>query len=202
MLTGALFGSAEIAYNVFEPWRGGEAARIYGRVIGMVSRLFAADSFTIVPYQLGDDNQEAIESGASWFYQKLGFRAHDPGASALMRRELALMKRNPRHRSSRATLRQLARHNLFWQVGRSRADVMGRLPLAQVGVAVMRRLAARYGRDRTAAEDALCARRRRCSAPTLRAAGEPARRWPGGAGARWSRPCLTSPGGRPRRRPR
>ena len=31
---------------------------------------------------------------------------------------------------------------------------MGMLPLAQVGVAVTRRLAARYGRDRTAAEDA------------------------------------------------
>ena len=154
VLAGALFGSAEIAYNVFEPWRGAEAARIYGRVIGMVRHLFGADSFTIVPYQLGDDNEEAIQSGAWWFYQKLGFRARDPGASALMRRELALMKRNPRHRSSIATLRQLARHNLFWQVGRARADVMGPLPLAQVGVAVMRRLAARYGRDRTAAEDA------------------------------------------------
>jgi hypothetical protein len=154
VLAGALFGSAEIAYNVFEPWRGAEAARIYGRMIGMVRHLFGADSFTIVPYQLGDDNEEAIQSGAWWFYQKLGFRARDPGASALMRRELALMRRNPRHRSSSATLRQLARHNLFWQVGRARADVMGLLPLAQVGVAVMRRLAARYGRDRTAAEGA------------------------------------------------
>ena len=33
---GALFGSAEIAYNVFETWRGAEAGRIYGRVLGMV----------------------------------------------------------------------------------------------------------------------------------------------------------------------
>jgi hypothetical protein len=154
VLVGALFGSAEIAYNVFETWRGAEAGRIYGRVISMVRHLFGADSFTIVPYQLGDDNDEAIESGAWWFYQKLGFRARDPGVNALMRQELARMTGNPRHRSSSATLRRLARHNLFWHLGRSRDDVMGMLPLAQVGVAVTRELAARYGRDRSAAEDA------------------------------------------------
>ena len=38
-----------------------------------------SDSFTIYPYQLGDDNDEALQSGAWWFYQKLGFRAKDRG---------------------------------------------------------------------------------------------------------------------------
>jgi hypothetical protein len=32
VLSSALYGSAEIAYNVFETWRGAEAGRVYGRV--------------------------------------------------------------------------------------------------------------------------------------------------------------------------
>src|SRR5215472_4324220 len=157
VLTSALFGSAEVAYNVFEPWRGAEAGRIYASVIGMVRHLFGVDSFTIVPFQLGEDNDEAIRSGAWWFYQKMGFRVRDPAGRSLARRELTRARKNPRYRSSSAVLRRLARHNLFWHLGQPREDVIGVLPLAQVGAAVTRRLTARHGRDRTAAEDA-CAR--------------------------------------------
>ena len=35
---------------------------------------FGCTSFSIEPYQLGRDNDEGIESGAWWFYRKLGFR--------------------------------------------------------------------------------------------------------------------------------
>ena len=75
----ALFGSSEIAFNVFESFRGAEAGLIYGRVLGVTRALFGADSFTIFPYQLGDDNEEGIESGAWWFYRKLGFRPEGEG---------------------------------------------------------------------------------------------------------------------------
>jgi hypothetical protein len=37
---------------------------------------------SVYPYQLGHDNEEAIESGAFWFYRKLGFR---PGRADLER---------------------------------------------------------------------------------------------------------------------
>jgi len=33
---------------------------------------------SVYPYQLGHDNDEAIESGAFWFYRKLGFRPDEP----------------------------------------------------------------------------------------------------------------------------
>src|SRR5262249_44233915 len=56
VLASALFGSAEIAYNVFETFRGAEAAAVYGRVLGTARALFGADAFTIVPYQLGHEN--------------------------------------------------------------------------------------------------------------------------------------------------
>ncbi len=154
VLTSALFGSSEIAYNVFDTYRGGEAARIYGRVIAATALLFGSDTFTIYPYQLGDDNDEALESGAWWFYWKLGFRPRDNRVLRLGRAEVARMKRDPRHRSSIAVLRRLARANVYWSAGPDREDVIGRLALANAGDAVTRALARRFGSRREEASDA------------------------------------------------
>jgi hypothetical protein len=152
VLNSALYRSAEIAYNVFETWRGAEAAAVYGRALATVRHLFGADSFTIYPYQLGDGNREALDSGAWWFYQKLGFRPRDREARRLMADELRRMRRHPSHRSGLPVLRRLARANLYYHAGRPRADVIGLLPLPAVGLAVMRRVAERFGSDRERAE--------------------------------------------------
>jgi hypothetical protein len=153
VLTSALFRSAEIAFNVFDTFRGAEAGPVYGKVLGMTRALFGADTFTIFPYQLGEGNDEAIESGAWWFYQKTGFRPRDAAARALMRRELARMARAPRHRSSAAVLRRLAHANLYWSAGPARRDVIGELPLASAGIAVTRLVAERFAGDRARAQE-------------------------------------------------
>ncbi len=145
VLNSALFGSAEIAYNVFETYRGAEAGHVYGSLLACVRHLFGVDAFTIYPYQLGQDNDEAIDSGAWWFYQKLGFRPRDKGALALMRRELARMRRRPEHRSSRGTLARLADHNMYYFMGRPRTDVIGEVSLMQIGLAATDFLA-KHGR--------------------------------------------------------
>jgi hypothetical protein len=154
VLTSTLFGSAEMAYNVFDTWRGAEAGPIYARVLAMTRLLFGCDTFTIVPYQLGEGNDEAIDSGAWWFYQKMGFRPRTPAAVSLMNQELARMRRDLVHRSSAAILRRLARHTVHLDLGRRRDDVLGRLELPNVGLHVMRYLAATYGaeRERAAAD--------------------------------------------------
>ena len=157
VLTSALFGSSEIAYNVFETYRGAEAAPIYSRVLAMTRHLFGTDTFTVYPYQLGDGNDEGLRSGAWWFYRKLGFEPRDPGARRLMRSELARMRRRPAHRSSRATLARLARHNVYFSHGAARPDVIGELPLARLGLAAMQMMARRFGADRERGET-LCAR--------------------------------------------
>jgi hypothetical protein len=145
VLNSALFGSAEMAYNVFETYRGAEAGHVYGWLLACVRHLFDVDAFTIYPYQLGQDNDEAIDSGAWWFYQKLGFRPRDRGALALMRRELATMRRRPAHRSSRGTLTRLADHNLYYFMGRPRRDVIGEVSLMDIGLAATDFLA-KHGR--------------------------------------------------------
>jgi len=70
VLNSALFGSVEVAYNIFETYRGGEAGFMYGRLLATLLHLFEADTFTIYPYQLGGDgNQEGLASGAWWFWR-------------------------------------------------------------------------------------------------------------------------------------
>jgi hypothetical protein len=146
VLTSALFGSAEIAYNVFETYRGGEAGAVYGRVLAMTKHLFGVDSFTIFPYQLGGaGNEEGLASGAWWFYRKLGFAPRAVAARRVMRAEEARMARHPAHRSSRRTLARLAEENVYWHEGAKRDDVMGLLPLPKVGFAVTDLLARRFG---------------------------------------------------------
>ena len=148
VLNSALFGSCELAYNVFETFRGAETARNYARFVVVVSRLFRADSFTIDPYQLGLRNPEGLKSGAWWFYYKLGFRPRSPEIRELVRKELARIRKDPDHRSSQAVLRRLAADNLFWSLARSRSDVLGRIALGNVGARITRYLAERFGGER------------------------------------------------------
>ena len=147
-LASALFESSEIAFNIFDTFRGGEAAIAHGRLIGLVRAMFGSDTFTIFPYQLGHENDEGIESGAWWFYYKLGYRPRDPETKRLVRRELARLQRRPSYRSSAATLGKLARHNVFLDLGRRRDDVIGDLPTDRIGLAVTDYLNARFGADR------------------------------------------------------
>ena len=147
-LASALLHSSEIAFNLFDTFRGAEAAHVYGRLLAILRVLFGTDAFTIYPYQLGYGNEEGIASGAWWFYYKLGFRPRDPGVLELTRRELARMRKRPRHRSSPATLRKLASRNLFLELGRPRRDVIGLIPLDGIGLAVTDYLVARFGWDR------------------------------------------------------
>ena len=153
VLTSALYRSAELAFNVFDTFRGAEAGPVYGKVIGMTRALFGTDTFTIFPYQLGEGNDEAIESGAWWFYQKLGFRPRARAARALMQRELALMERRRGHRSSAAVLKRLAAHNLYWSPGALRRDIIGELPLPHAGIAVTQLIARRFAGDRARAAE-------------------------------------------------
>jgi hypothetical protein len=180
VLNSALFGSAEIAYNVFETYRGAEAGHVYGWVLACVRHLFGVDAFTIYPYQLGQDNDEALDSGAWWFYQKLGFRPRAAAARALMRKELARMRRRPGHRSSRATLMKLADHNMYYFLGRPRREVIGEVSLQGIGLAATDHLARRFGADRERGD-------RECAREAARRFGTSLRGWGAGERMAWRR---------------
>ncbi len=152
-----LFNSSEVAFTVFDTFRGAEAAQWYGHMVGIARRMFNTDTFVVDTYQLGEENDDAIQSGAWWFYQRLGFRPREAGLRRIMRRELQRMKTKPSYRSSAATLRKLASANLFLDPAKPRDDVFGVLPLANVGLRITQYLAERFGFDRRKAERT-CAR--------------------------------------------
>ena len=182
VLMSALMGSSELAYNVFDTWRGGEAAYVYGRILALTRALFGSNAFTVYPYQLGGDgNSEGLKAGAWWFYQKLGFRSREPEILALMHKELKKIAARPAHRSSMATLRSLAAGNVYWYAGRPRDDVIGIFPLYRVGLAITDYLAARFGADRERGE-------RVCAQEAAALCGARAwRRWPADEQLWWTR---------------
>ena len=145
--------SAALSFNTFETFRGAEAAYTFARWLAALRRLLGARSFTLEPYQLGHDNDEAIESGAWWFYAKLGFAPRDAATLKLMRDERARSQRRASHRTPPATLRRLAERHLFFEAEPSRPRPVIALPA--LGLQVGAALSARCGADRERAVDEL-----------------------------------------------
>jgi hypothetical protein len=141
---------AALSFNTFETFRGGETAYVFGRLLSAIRHLFGAESFSVDPYQLGQGNQEGLDTGAWWFYQKLGFRPRSTQARRLMRLELARQRVNPRHRSSQRVLRKLARSHLFFD--RDAASQRGLAPLAAASGRAATWLARRGGGAEAMAE--------------------------------------------------
>ena len=180
-LFSALWRSSEVAYNVFESFRGGESAWIYGRLLATIRAMFGADTFTIDPYQLGHHNDEGLQSGAWWFYYKLGFRPWDSAVARLARSEAAKVAARKGYRTGPGTLRKLVSANLFLQLGPPRRDVIGAIPTGAIGLAVTDYLNTRFGSDRERATEELAAE----AAARLGVDGW--RRWPAGERLFWER---------------
>ncbi len=150
-----LFNSAEVAYSILDPFRGADSARIYVRTLAVIHQVFGCDTFMLVPYQLGQDNDDALKSGAWWFYQKLGFRPRDKKLLRLMEREVSAIRRRPKHRSPLSVLKQLVTENMYLALYHQRDDVIGELELANVGLKITDLFASRFGADREQGEETL-----------------------------------------------
>jgi hypothetical protein len=108
-------GVMEVGFNLYYAFRESETAWLYARLLKIFHERLGAASFSIDPYQLGHENQEAIDSGAYWFYRKLGFRSSSPRIRELSAREEVKLAQ-PGYRTSPATLRRLAAAAMTYQV--------------------------------------------------------------------------------------
>jgi hypothetical protein len=102
---------------------------------------------SVYPYQLGHDNEEAIESGAFWFYRKLGFR---PGRADLQRmaeREERKIATDPKYRTPARTLKRLAAGHVFYEFPGSEVGAWDRFSTRNIGLRVSRRMARDFGGD-------------------------------------------------------
>ena len=88
------------------------------------------------------ENEEAIESGAFWFYRKLGFRSADPAIETLVRREEEQSTLRPGRRTPPATLRRIAGAPLRLDLPGRTTSAWAAVSLDDVGLRVQRRMAA------------------------------------------------------------
>ena len=110
-------GRMEVGFNLYYTFRQGETAWLYARLLKLYRERFRVTSFLVDPYQLGHENEEAIESGSFWFYYKLGFRPESTEAALLAERELQKIATDPGYRTRPATLRKLATSPVIYKCG-------------------------------------------------------------------------------------
>lgn len=104
------FGAqANTGANIFEGFRRSEAPFLFLQALRAFRTMFGVTRFVVNPFQFGAGNEEAIASGAYWFYDRLGFRPQEATLAKLATRERARIAGDRAHRSSITTLRALAR---------------------------------------------------------------------------------------------
>ena len=143
----SLFERMEGGFNLYYTFREGETAWLYAKTLNVMRRLFGVTTFVLDPYQVGFENEEGIESGAFWFYRKLGFRPTDPRLQKLAEKEEAKIRERNTYRTSAATLRKLAVSPMIFELKSKRVGDWDRFRGREIGFAVQREMARRYGGD-------------------------------------------------------
>jgi hypothetical protein len=135
----------EVGFNTFYTFRQGETAWIYAQALRCLRGLTAAKCISIYPYQIGQNNDEAIDSGAFWFYRKLGFRSGRRDLRQLCDREEEKMIADPKYRTPPRTLRRLAEAHMFYEVGRvGEPGAWDNFSIRNLGLLVNRRMAREF----------------------------------------------------------
>ncbi|MGA2414345.1 MAG: hypothetical protein ABSF59_07845 [Candidatus Sulfotelmatobacter sp.] len=124
----------EVGFNTFYTYRQGETAWIYAQALRCLRALTGAECFSIYPYQIGENNDEAIDSGAFWFYRKLGFRPGRRDLQELCASEEQKIAVNAKYRTPRRTLKRLAEAHMFYELNACHSGSnLGELNLRQEG---------------------------------------------------------------------
>jgi hypothetical protein len=140
----------EVGFNTFYTYRQGETAWIYAQALRCLRTFTGATTFSVYPYQIGQNNDEAIDSGAFWFYRKLGFRCGRNDLEQLARREEQKIAANSQYRTPKKTLRRLAEAHVFYELNRDGSAELSAGPwdtfsTRNLGLRVNRRMAREFG---------------------------------------------------------
>jgi hypothetical protein len=140
----SLFERMESGFNLYYTFRDGETAWLYARTLNLFQRLLGVTAFSLDPYQIGHENEEGIESGAFWFYRKLGFRPTKPDIGRLVARQEEKLASRSTYRTSAGTLRKLAAGPMIFELDRSRVGDWDRFQVRNIGFAVQRQMADKF----------------------------------------------------------
>lgn len=142
-----LFERAELGFNTFYTFRDGETAWVYTQVLKLLNQVVGVTCFSIDPYQIGFNNDEAIDSGAFWFYRKLGFRPVRTDLARLGEGEEKKIGADRQYRTSGRLLRRLSAGHIVYELPGSRTGFWDGFQVRNLGLAVSRRMAERFDGD-------------------------------------------------------
>ncbi len=113
-----VFGNrTKVGFNVFEPYRGGESGYLLCQLLRVYKQYFNISYFEVEPFQFGADNDDAIASGAFWFYYRFGFRPVDKEIFKQAELERQKIKSRKNYRSSAKTLVGFTGGNIALNLG-------------------------------------------------------------------------------------
>ena len=149
-----LFKQVNTGINIFAEYRGSEASYLWVQVMRVYHALVGCTRFIASAYQLGDENPEALKSGAFWFYYRLGYRPLDAGIRRLASREETKRRRDRDYRSPEKILKRLVRGDMHLALpGNRTADLFNEEWLASCSRLATERLATACESSRKAAVD-------------------------------------------------
>jgi hypothetical protein len=137
----------ELGFNLFYTYREGESAWVYAQVLRVLHALVGATCFSVDPYQIGHHNDEALESGAFWFYRKLGFRPTRPDLFKLVGREEQRIGASRDYRTGMRTLKRLAEAPVIYELPGTQTGDWDRFRVRRTGQRVAERAAAEFNGD-------------------------------------------------------
>ena len=134
----SLFERMESGFNLYYTFRDGETAWLYARTLNVMHHFTGATAFSLDPYQIGYENEEGIESGAFWFYRKLGFRPTRRETLRLAQKEEEKIATRRGYRTSAATLRRLAETPMIFELDQERRGDWDRFQVRKIGFKAQR----------------------------------------------------------------
>jgi hypothetical protein len=146
-----LFRQANTGVNIFDEYRGSEAAFLWVQVMRVFHHLVGCTRFIANPYQFGADNDEALKSGAFRFYYRLGYRP-------VLRQIRELARRDPASRDL-GTLRRLTSCDMHLTLpGARQSELFDECWLETSSLLATEVLSAAGGRTRKAAANRVSTR--------------------------------------------
>jgi hypothetical protein len=141
----SLFERMESGFNLYYTFREGETAWLYAQILRVMRQLTGVSAFSLDPYQIGFENEEGIQSGAFWFYRKLGFRSSNREIQKLTENEETKIAKRKDYRTSTATLRRLAQAPMIFELDETRKGDWDRFRVRNIGLGVQRLMAKDFG---------------------------------------------------------
>jgi len=129
----SLFERMESGFNLYYTFRDGETAWLYARTLNVMHQFTGVTAFALDPYQVGHENEEGIESGAFWFYRKLGFRPTDEEVLRLTLKEEEKIATRKDYRTPPSTLRKLATSPMIFELDHERRGDWDNFQVRKIG---------------------------------------------------------------------